>query len=86
MDLLDIYQFIASDNPLAAIEFIRRLKQVCHDLEDMPEGGSAARGFCPGRANSGFRAACDDRLPDREGSGAGVETVLCRPKYAFGLR
>lgn len=40
MDLLDIYEFIASDNPLVDIEFIRRLKQVCHGLEDMPEGGA----------------------------------------------
>lgn len=48
MDLLDIYEFVASDNPLAAIEFIRRLKQVCHDLEDMPEGGAPREDFAPG--------------------------------------
>ncbi|NKM57611.1 type II toxin-antitoxin system RelE/ParE family toxin [Rhizobium anhuiense] len=47
-DLLDIYEFIASDNPLAAIEFIRRLKQVCHGLEDMPEGGAPREDFAPG--------------------------------------
>ncbi|MGZ2457673.1 toxin ParE1/3/4 [Rhizobium anhuiense] len=48
MDLLDIYEFIASDNPLVDIEFIRRLKQVCHGLEDMPEGGEPREDFAPG--------------------------------------
>ncbi|WP_454848485.1 type II toxin-antitoxin system RelE/ParE family toxin [Rhizobium binxianense] len=36
-DLLDIYEFIAADNPAAALEFVRRLRQFCQGLEQMPE-------------------------------------------------
>ncbi|WP_165404212.1 type II toxin-antitoxin system RelE/ParE family toxin [Rhizobium leguminosarum] len=47
-DLLDIYAFIAADNSMAAMEFIRRLRQICHGLEDMPERGSPREDFAPG--------------------------------------
>lgn len=49
-DLLDIYAFIAADNSMAAMEFIRRLRQICHGLEDMPERERHARIFAPGFA------------------------------------
>lgn len=44
-DLLDIYEFIAADNPVAAMEFIRRLRQFSHGLEDMPERGAPREDF-----------------------------------------
>ncbi|KAF5885685.1 MULTISPECIES: type II toxin-antitoxin system RelE/ParE family toxin [Rhizobium] len=47
-DLLDIYAFIAADNSMAAMEFIRRLRQICHGLEDMPERGAPREDFAPG--------------------------------------
>ncbi|WP_285195873.1 type II toxin-antitoxin system RelE/ParE family toxin [Rhizobium sp. CNPSo 3490] len=47
-DLLDIYEFIAADNPMAAIELVRRLRQFCHGLEDMPERGAPREDFAPG--------------------------------------
>ncbi|NKM81943.1 type II toxin-antitoxin system RelE/ParE family toxin [Rhizobium leguminosarum bv. viciae] len=47
-DLLDIYAFIAADNSIAAMEFIRRLRQICHGLEDMPERGAPREDFAPG--------------------------------------
>ncbi|PDT02210.1 plasmid stabilization protein [Rhizobium chutanense] len=47
-DLLDIYAFIAAENSLAAMEFIRRLRQVCHGLDDMPERGAPREDFAPG--------------------------------------
>lgn len=47
-DLFDIYEFIAADNLPAAIEFIRRLRQFCHRLEDMPDRGSPREDFAPG--------------------------------------
>ncbi|WP_245441460.1 type II toxin-antitoxin system RelE/ParE family toxin [Rhizobium vallis] len=42
-DLFAIYEFIAADNSMAAIELIRRLRQFCHGLEDMPERGLRER-------------------------------------------
>ncbi|MBY5317933.1 type II toxin-antitoxin system RelE/ParE family toxin [Rhizobium leguminosarum] len=47
-DLLDIYAFIAADNSMAAMEFIRRLRQICQGLEDMPERGAPREDFAPG--------------------------------------
>ncbi|MGO4134044.1 type II toxin-antitoxin system RelE/ParE family toxin [Rhizobium brockwellii] len=47
-DLLDIYAFIAADNSMAAMEFIRRLRQICHGLEDIPERGAPREDFAPG--------------------------------------
>ncbi|WP_064710938.1 type II toxin-antitoxin system RelE/ParE family toxin [Rhizobium bangladeshense] len=47
-DLFEIYEFIAADNLMAAIEFIRRLRQFCHQLEDMPVRGSPREDFAPG--------------------------------------
>ncbi|MGR9244945.1 type II toxin-antitoxin system RelE/ParE family toxin [Rhizobium leguminosarum] len=47
-DLLDIYAFIAADNSMAAMEFIRRLRQICHGLKDMPERGAPREDFAPG--------------------------------------
>ncbi|MGO7985170.1 type II toxin-antitoxin system RelE/ParE family toxin [Rhizobium leguminosarum] len=47
-DLLDIYAFVAADNSMAAMEFIRRLRQICHGLEDMPERGAPREDFAPG--------------------------------------
>ncbi|MBB4576248.1 type II toxin-antitoxin system RelE/ParE family toxin [Rhizobium lentis] len=47
-DLFEIYEFIAADNRPAAIEFIRRLRQFCRQLEDMPERGSPREDFAPG--------------------------------------
>ncbi|WSH66139.1 type II toxin-antitoxin system RelE/ParE family toxin [Rhizobium ruizarguesonis] len=47
-DLLDIYAFIAADNSMAAMEFSRRLRQICHGLEDMPERGAPREDFAPG--------------------------------------
>ncbi|WP_165417134.1 type II toxin-antitoxin system RelE/ParE family toxin [Rhizobium leguminosarum] len=47
-NLLDIYAFIAADNSMAAMEFIRRLRQICHALEDMPERGAPREDFAPG--------------------------------------
>ncbi|MDC9807998.1 type II toxin-antitoxin system RelE/ParE family toxin [Rhizobium binxianense] len=44
-DLLDIYAFIAAENSMAAMDFIRRLRQVCHGLEDMPERGAPREDF-----------------------------------------
>jgi plasmid stabilization system protein ParE len=47
-DLLDSYEFIAADNPAAAMEFIRRLRQFAHGLEDMPERGVQREDFASG--------------------------------------
>ncbi|MDF9818028.1 MULTISPECIES: type II toxin-antitoxin system RelE/ParE family toxin [Rhizobium] len=47
-DLLDIYAFIAAENSMAAMDFIRRLRQVCHGLEDMPERGAPREDFAQG--------------------------------------
>ncbi|MDO3434500.1 type II toxin-antitoxin system RelE/ParE family toxin [Rhizobium sp. CBN3] len=66
-DLFNIYEFIAADNLPAAIEFIRRLRQFCHQLEDMPDRGSPREDFAPGvrilvferRVNIAYRIAKD---------------------------
>ena len=47
-DLLDIYLFIASDNPINAGEFIRRLQDFCYSLESFPERGAPRSDFAAG--------------------------------------
>ncbi|WP_244430571.1 type II toxin-antitoxin system RelE/ParE family toxin [Rhizobium sp. CF142] len=47
-DLLAIYEFIARDSPVRAIEFVRRLRSLCTSLETMPERGALRDDFAPG--------------------------------------
>ena len=47
-DLVDIYEYIASDNPLIAIDFIRRLRSFCLTLSEFPERGSPRDDFAKG--------------------------------------
>ncbi|MGM4908640.1 type II toxin-antitoxin system RelE/ParE family toxin [Rhizobium sp. 768_B6_N1_8] len=47
-DLLAIYEFIARDSPVRAIEFVRRLRSLCVSLETMPERGALRDDFAPG--------------------------------------
>ncbi|WP_246763148.1 type II toxin-antitoxin system RelE/ParE family toxin [Rhizobium binae] len=41
-DLFDIYEFIAADNPPAAIEFIRRLRHSAISWRTCPKGDRRA--------------------------------------------
>jgi toxin ParE1/3/4 len=47
-DLGDIYDFSADDNPVHAVEFIRRLRDFCRGLMEFPERGAARNDFAPG--------------------------------------
>jgi toxin ParE1/3/4 len=38
-DLEGIYTLIAADNPIAAIRFVRRLRELCMSLSDFPYRG-----------------------------------------------
>jgi plasmid stabilization system protein ParE len=39
-DLNDIYDFIAADNPIAALRYARRIKAHCESLSRMPKRGA----------------------------------------------
>jgi toxin ParE1/3/4 len=47
-DLRDIYEFIASDSPVNAMEFVRRLQTFCSSLESFPERGAPRDDFAVG--------------------------------------
>ncbi len=47
-DLQDIYDFIAQDNPSAALALVRRLRAFCLSLETMPHRGSPRDELRPG--------------------------------------
>ncbi|MDM9626710.1 type II toxin-antitoxin system RelE/ParE family toxin [Rhizobium sp. S152] len=47
-DLDEIYDFIADDNPVHAVDFVRRLRAFCRSLTEFPERGAARNDFDPG--------------------------------------
>jgi toxin ParE1/3/4 len=47
-DLEQIYHFIAADSPQRAIEFVRKIRSFCDDLEAMPERGRSRNDLAAG--------------------------------------
>ncbi len=65
-DLNNIYEFIAADNPAAAIRYTRRLKARCEGLANMPERGAQCSDLGAGIRMLSFegRVAVAYRLDD----------------------
>ena len=51
-DLLDIAEFIARDNPIAAREWVDAVRQRCHLLSQHPLMGESRPGFWVARCRS----------------------------------
>jgi toxin ParE1/3/4 len=47
LDLRGIYEFIAADNPLAAVSYVRRIRILCSKLADVPMRGKSCEGLSP---------------------------------------
>lgn len=47
-DLNQIYDYIARDNPLAAVRFVGKVEQKCRQLAESPESGFARDDLAPG--------------------------------------
>jgi toxin ParE1/3/4 len=65
-DLRGIYEFIAADNPVAAVNYVRRIRALCSNLADMPMRGSPCDRLAPGLRMISFegRAAIFYRVID----------------------
>lgn len=48
LDLLEIYEYIAPDNPAAAARWIDKLESECRKLADMPGMGRRREDLAPG--------------------------------------